>query len=124
MSEAENQRYGRIPGLKGLLPGLAKQRGMEAICLRGEMPDYIARIPIPYPRASKAVLEVLAGILEIDFDFQEVDEMIGNMKQVVDKSFRRISPGLSGRGLTRGNQYFQANRNYNPGRGKLDQPTY
>jgi proteasome assembly chaperone (PAC2) family protein len=92
VSESEDQRYNRIPGLKGLLAGLAKHRGMEAICLRGEMPDYLARIPIPYPRASKAVLEVLARELKIDYNFEEIDEMISNMKLIVDKLLEEFPP--------------------------------
>jgi proteasome assembly chaperone (PAC2) family protein len=85
MSQTESQHYTRIPGLKGLLIGLAKKRGLEAVCLRGELPDYVARFPLPYPRAARAVLEVLADLLELNTDFKEVDEMIEHMNQVAGK---------------------------------------
>jgi proteasome assembly chaperone (PAC2) family protein len=85
MSESEGQRYTRIPGLKGLLGGLAKKRGLEAICLRGEIPDYVARFPLPYPRAARAVLEVLASVLAVNLDFKEIDEMIEHMNEVSNK---------------------------------------
>ncbi|MEA2086045.1 MAG: PAC2 family protein, partial [Chloroflexota bacterium] len=66
MSEIEGRgNQGSISGLNGLLPGLAKKRGFDAICLMGEIPDYLSQSPLPYPRAAKAVVEVLAGILGI-----------------------------------------------------------
>ncbi|UCH43000.1 MAG: PAC2 family protein, partial [Dehalococcoidales bacterium] len=34
--------HGTITGLNGLMLGLARKRGLEAICLMGEIPDYLS----------------------------------------------------------------------------------
>jgi len=73
MSEIEGAGGGSITGLNGLLLGLAKKRGFEAICLMGEIPDYLSQAPFPYPRASKSVLEILANLLGIDIDCSVID---------------------------------------------------
>jgi proteasome assembly chaperone (PAC2) family protein len=49
----------QISGLNGLLLGVAKERGMEGICLLGEVPMYATRIQNPV--AAVAVLEVLTN---------------------------------------------------------------
>ena len=67
MSEVEGRgNQGSITGLNGLLIGAAKRRGIDGICLMGEIPDYLSRMPFPYPKASKAVLETLAKIIGIN----------------------------------------------------------
>ncbi len=64
MSEIEGRSdQGVITGLNGLLLGVAKERGLEAICLMGEIPYYLQAAPWPYPKGSKSVLEVLAKML-------------------------------------------------------------
>jgi proteasome assembly chaperone (PAC2) family protein len=60
MSDIEERGgQGNITGLNGLLLGVAKKRGFEAICVMGEIPIYLQGFPFPYPKASKSVLEVL-----------------------------------------------------------------
>ncbi len=54
---------GNITGLNGLLLGVARKRGMEAICVMGEIPVYLQGLSIPYPKASKSVLEVLTAVV-------------------------------------------------------------
>ncbi len=66
---------GTITGLNGLLLGVAKKRGFEAICLMGEIPYYLQGAPWPYPKGSKSVLEVLAKILDVKFDLSQLDEL-------------------------------------------------
>jgi len=48
---------------------------LEGICLMGEIPDYLSRIPFPYPKASQSVLEVLTSILGIRNDLNVLDGM-------------------------------------------------
>lgn len=55
-----------IAGLNGLFLGVAKERGMEGVCLLGEVPAYATRIP--NPKASLAILQVLTKILIINID--------------------------------------------------------
>jgi proteasome assembly chaperone (PAC2) family protein len=76
MSEIEERHgQGTISGLNGLLLGVARKRGIPAICLMGEIPYYIQASPWTYPKASISVLEVLAGNLGIDIDFIPLKEM-------------------------------------------------
>ena len=81
---------GTITGLNGLLLGLARKRGLEAVCLMGEIPDYLSGAPFPYPRASKAVLEVLASILEIEVDYGALDEMENQVDGVISNIYNTL----------------------------------
>lgn len=91
MSEIEGRgNQGSISGLNGLLPGLAKKRGFDAICLMGEIPDYLSQSPLPYPRAAKAVVEVLAGILGIGVDFTPFDTMAAQIDTVIDSLYEKF----------------------------------
>jgi hypothetical protein len=69
MSQIEGRSdQGVITGLNGLMLGVAKKRGLEAICLMGEIPYYLQAAPWPYPKGSRSVLEVLVKILGIEVD--------------------------------------------------------
>ena len=81
---------GSITGLNGLLLGLAKKRGFEAICLMGEIPDYLSGAPFPYPKASKSVLEVLANSLGIEIDYRELDEMAVQIDDIVNGIYEKL----------------------------------
>jgi proteasome assembly chaperone (PAC2) family protein len=63
----------QIAGLNGLLLGVAKERGIDGICLLGEVPVYASRVP--NPMAALAVLKVLTTILAIKIDFAELSKM-------------------------------------------------
>jgi len=66
MSQIEGRGgQGAITGLNGLLLGVAKKRGLEAICLMGEIPYYLQAAPWPYPKGSKSVIEVMLKIIDI-----------------------------------------------------------
>ncbi len=79
---------GLISGLNGILLGVAKNRGIEAVCLMGEVPYYLQAAPWPYPKASISVLEVLGSILGIRLDLRELHEMAAkvevNIEQILD----------------------------------------
>ncbi len=93
MGEVEGRgERGGITGLNGLLLGLAKKRGLEAICLMGEIPDYLSTMPFPYPRASKSVLEIFARILHTELDFSMLDEMIVHMDGVIEGVYEKFPP--------------------------------
>ena len=74
----------QIAGLNGLLLGVAKERGIEGICLLGEVPMYAARIQ--NPMAALAILRVLTTMLGIEIDMTELAQLAGEtrekMKQV------------------------------------------
>jgi proteasome assembly chaperone (PAC2) family protein len=91
MSEVEGKGdQGSITGLNGLLIGAAKTRGIDGICLMGEIPDYLSRIPFPYPKASKAVLSTLAKVLGIDLAYDVLEEMIVQMEAVVANVYQQF----------------------------------
>jgi proteasome assembly chaperone (PAC2) family protein len=91
MSEVEGRgNEGNITGLNGLLIGVAKKRGLEGICLMGEIPDYLSRVPFPYPKASKSVLEVLEIILGVSIDFGNLDDMAAQMENVIENVYNQF----------------------------------
>jgi proteasome assembly chaperone (PAC2) family protein len=78
----------QISGLNGLLLGVAKERGMEGVCLLGEVPIYATRIQ--NPAAAMAVLGVLTKMLDIEIDITELadvaKESASRMKQMADEA--------------------------------------
>lgn len=76
---------GFISGLNGLLLGVAKKRGLEAICVMGEIPYYLQTAPWPYPKASRSVLELLTKILGIDLDLSKMDELAKTVEKNIDQ---------------------------------------
>ncbi|OHB62015.1 MAG: hypothetical protein A2167_06945 [Planctomycetes bacterium RBG_13_46_10] len=85
MSEIEGRGdQGLITGLNGLLLGVAKKRGLDAICLMGEIPYYLQAAPWPYPKASKSVLEVITTILGLKVDLTALEELSQKIEQQID----------------------------------------
>ena len=85
MSEIEGRRgQGAISGLNGLLLGVARKRGMKALCLMGEIPYYLQASPWPYPKASIAVLEILTSNLGIDIDLIPLNEMSRKIDESIE----------------------------------------
>jgi len=95
MSEVEGRgNQGNITGLNGLLIGVAKKRGFEGICLMGEIPDYLSRVPFPYPKASQSVVEVLATILGIRIDLSVLEDMAGQIEGVIGNVYNQFPPEI------------------------------
>ena len=63
----------QIAGLNGLLLGVAKEKGIESVCLLGEVPMYTTRIQ--NPMAALAVLKVLTKMLDIEMDMDELTQL-------------------------------------------------
>jgi len=84
--------YGNITGLNGLLVGVARKRGFEGVCLMGEIPDYLSRIPFPYPRASQSVLDILSSVLGIPIKGNVLDKMTAQMEDVISNVFQQFPP--------------------------------
>jgi len=85
---------GIITGLNGLLLAVAKKRGLESICLMGEIPDWLSQVPQPYPKASKAVLEVFAEILGIRIDFSALDYMTTQIEEIIERIYEKFPAGV------------------------------
>jgi proteasome assembly chaperone (PAC2) family protein len=91
MSDIEGRgRHGNITGLNGLLLGVAKKRGFEAICLMGEIPVYLQGLPLSYPKASKSVLEVLIRSLKVEVNLDNLDELDRKVQQRIDEFYQQI----------------------------------
>ena len=91
MSQVEGRgNQGNITGLNGLLIGVARKRGLEGICLMGEIPDYLSRVPFPYPQASRSVLEVLSTILGISINLSALDDMAAQMENVIENVYNQF----------------------------------
>ncbi len=88
---------GVITGLNGLLLAVAKRRGLESICLMGEIPDWFSRAPLPYPKASKSVLEVFADIFGIEIDFTVLHKMLAQIEDIVEGVYRGFPPEIKER---------------------------
>ena len=60
---------GSITGMNGLVIGIAKMRGIKGTCLLGETSGYVVDA-----KASKAVLETLVKLLDINVDMTNLDK--------------------------------------------------
>jgi proteasome assembly chaperone (PAC2) family protein len=80
---------GNIGGLNGLLLGVARQRGMEGVCLLGEMPIYATRIA--NPKAAQVVLEVLTKMLGIVIDLEDLAAMVEQMEPTMEQLYGFLS---------------------------------
>ncbi len=74
---------GSISGLNGLVLGVAKARSLEAVCFMGEIPDYLATAPLPYPRATRSVVELMSELLGFQADYSQLDEMATKVEEVI-----------------------------------------
>jgi proteasome assembly chaperone (PAC2) family protein len=97
MSDIEGRGgHGSITGLNGLLLGVAKRRGFEAICLMGEIPVYLQGLPLPYPKASKSVLEVLSHSLKVEVNLDTLDELDRKVEQRIEEFYQQIPLEIRG----------------------------
>ncbi|MBA7687344.1 hypothetical protein ES703_95805 [subsurface metagenome] len=81
---------GTITGLNGLLLGVARKRGLEGICLMGEIPVYLQGFSLPYPKASKSVVEVLAAKLGIEVDLSSLDDLSREVEGRIEEFYAQI----------------------------------
>lgn len=79
----------RIAGLNGLILGMARERGMQGICLLGEVPAYATQIA--NPKASLAVLGILTKMLGIALDLTELRQMAKQVDEEMDRIAKRVT---------------------------------
>ncbi len=79
----------RIAGLNGLILGMAKERGIEGVCLLGEVPAYATQIA--NPKASLAVLGILTKMLEISLDLDELGHLAERVDEEMDRIAKRVT---------------------------------
>ena len=69
-----------IVGTAGLLLGMAKFEGIDAICLLGETRGYL-----PDPKAAKSILTVLQRMLGIEVDLAELDKEVEKFEKIAER---------------------------------------
>jgi uncharacterized protein len=83
---------GRIAGLNGVLLGVAAQRGFQGLGLLGEMPALVT--PVPFAKASAAVLEAFQRLSGIQIELQELEEygrsVENQLAEVIDDLQKRV----------------------------------
>ncbi len=80
---------GQISGLNGVLLAAAAERGLEGVCLLGEMPYFAAGVP--NPKASHAVLEVFTQIAGLEIDLDELAEQAEQMEDRLIQLLEQLS---------------------------------
>ncbi len=69
-----------IVGTAGLLVGMAKLKGLSALCLLGETRGYL-----PDPKAAKSLLLVLQKMLNINISLGDLDKEIAKSEKILEK---------------------------------------
>ncbi|MDD5189951.1 MAG: PAC2 family protein [Dehalococcoidales bacterium] len=70
----------QIAGLNGLLLGVAKEKGMDGVCLLGEVPMQTSRMENPV--AALAILKVFAKLMSMPIDTAELAE---NAEDIIEQ---------------------------------------
>jgi len=69
---------GNIAGLNGLVISIAREMGLDGVCLLGEIPFFT--VQVEFPRASQKILEVLTQMLGLHIDMVDL-ELYADEKQ-------------------------------------------
>ncbi|MFB6265650.1 MAG: proteasome assembly chaperone family protein [Candidatus Nanohaloarchaea archaeon] len=72
---------GQIVGGTGLLLGIGKRYGMEGVALLGETPGFL----LSDPKATEEVLKVLEELLDVDLDYDNLDEKVEEVEEVMKR---------------------------------------
>jgi proteasome assembly chaperone (PAC2) family protein len=79
----------RIAGLNGLILGMAKERGIEGVCLLGEVPSYATQIA--NPKASLAALGVLTKMLGVTVDLEELSQLAKQVDEEMGRIAKKVT---------------------------------
>lgn len=94
---------GHIGGLNGVLLGVAAERGLRGACLLGEIPHILHQLP--FPKASKAILEVFATISGLEIDFTQLDEQSKLMDQQLGELLSKVEQSLGSPSVQQEEEY-------------------
>ncbi|MBN1856100.1 MAG: PAC2 family protein [Dehalococcoidia bacterium] len=72
----------RIAGLNGIILGRAKEKGLEGLCLLGEVPSFATQMA--HPKAALAVLSIFAEMLGIEVDTEELEALSKQSEMEMD----------------------------------------
>ncbi len=76
------KRVGYIVGAAGLIAGLAKERGMKAMCMLGETSGFPI---VTDPKAAEAILNTLTAMLGIKVDMSRLEDRVKEMEKFIKK---------------------------------------
>lgn len=94
MSDIESKMDNiRISGMNGIMIGAARSRGIDGICLMGEVPVYLQGLPFAYPNASKSVVEVMRAIWGLDIDFNRLDRLAARIEKEIERLYTSLPGG-------------------------------
>lgn len=90
LGRAEVQRLedGQIGGLNGVVLGAAAKRGLQGVCLLGEIPFFAAGVP--NPKAARAVLDAFALIGGFELDMAELEKHVKAMDAVMLRLLEKL----------------------------------
>ncbi|MFW5918824.1 MAG: proteasome assembly chaperone family protein [archaeon] len=71
---------GGIVGTSGLLLGMGGRSGFDAACLMGETSGYVVD-----PMSARAVLEVLEELIDVEIDYEALDDRAEEMEEVLGR---------------------------------------
>jgi hypothetical protein len=84
---------GQITGLNGVFLAAAAERGLRGLGLLGEMPAFASQVP--FPKASRNVLDVFSQLAGIEINLKELDEYGRAMEQQLTQVVERVQKSLS-----------------------------
>lgn len=93
--EANSSQKRELHGLHGVILEESRRRGIDSICLLGETPSYISLFPhTPYPKASRAIVQVLTTTFGIDLDIAQFDDLIIPMEENITRWVEKLPADL------------------------------
>lgn len=94
ISLSQKREASTLVGLSGIVLGMAKNCGIQGICLMGEIPIYLTEFVWSYPKASKSVLAVFSQILSVNLDLKVFDRKIVEIENKIDEFLKEIKERL------------------------------
>jgi len=76
----ENEPGGGIVGVSGLLLGLGRLKGIDAVCLMGVTSGYLVD-----PKSAQEVLKVLSKALKVSVGMQALEDRATEMEKIISK---------------------------------------
>jgi uncharacterized protein len=101
--ELEPLEDGNVGGLNGVLLGAAAEAGLRGACLLGEMPHIFHQLP--FPKASLAILEVFATMVDVDLDLSELETQSKNVEKQLGELLSKVEQSLGSEGPSAGEEF-------------------